>query len=244
MLALEKSCDSERGNICSSAPPRRKTALPHLFVFKGLHEDVEASRGNQLSHSSLCHPGVIEDSNLRLPENTFTCGKLYDHCESEHKKAYILVHRPSGRIIESRDVFFDEGSSAGQSRVIIDPTDAPDNVEGAPKSDKSDKSDHAEDEEEKVDPHTSDNDSNDDDGQPDQRTTQGTETNRSVGAITGGSRSNNSTPQTGTGTHNEGPSGRTTQRSANPTSDSDSATSNAGIHAPATVPRDRIISQQ
>ncbi|KAF8162579.1 hypothetical protein B0H34DRAFT_691876 [Crassisporium funariophilum] len=153
MLALEKSCDSERGNICSSAPPRRKTALPHLFVFKGLHEDVEASHGNQLSHSSLCHPGVIEDSNLR-----------------------ILVHRPSGRIIESRDVFFDEGSSAGQSRVIIDPTDAPDNVEGAPKSDKSDKSDHAEDEEEKVDPHTSDNDSNDDDSPPDQRTTQGTAT--------------------------------------------------------------------
>ena len=45
---------------------------------------------------------------------------------AEHKKAYILLHKPSNRIVESRDVHFDEGALGGQSRVIIDPKDAPD----------------------------------------------------------------------------------------------------------------------
>ena len=39
---------------------------------------------------------------------------------SPRKKAYILVHHPSGQIFESQDVCFDEGSEVEHTRVVID----------------------------------------------------------------------------------------------------------------------------
>lgn len=39
---------------------------------------------------------------------------------SENKSAYICVHRASGRIVESRDVVFDEGTGKKLDRVEID----------------------------------------------------------------------------------------------------------------------------
>ena len=41
---------------------------------------------------------------------------------SPRKKAYILVHHPSGRILESWDVCFDEGSEVEHTRVVVDPS--------------------------------------------------------------------------------------------------------------------------
>jgi len=41
---------------------------------------------------------------------------------SLRKKAYILVHHPSGQIFESRDICFDEGSEVEHTRVVIDPS--------------------------------------------------------------------------------------------------------------------------
>lgn len=38
---------------------------------------------------------------------------------AEHRKAYVCLQRSSGRIVESRDVVFDEGINGGSSRVKI-----------------------------------------------------------------------------------------------------------------------------
>ncbi len=141
---------------------------------------------------------------------------------SENKKAYILLHRPTNRIIESRDVFFDEGATSGQSRVVIDPTDAPDDVEG---EDEAQVSEDPEDDDMPNFPPTSDDESDDANGSAGLGTTQGTQNSHSVGAGTAGSQANEPTSQSGGNSRSDGSSSTTRKRSANRTSDSDSSTS-------------------
>ncbi len=53
----------------------------------------------------------------KLDKKTLECIHLG---YSEHKRAFLLVHRSSGRIIESRDVHFGESELVEPSRVMIE----------------------------------------------------------------------------------------------------------------------------
>ncbi|KIL57633.1 hypothetical protein M378DRAFT_16140, partial [Amanita muscaria Koide BX008] len=83
----------------------------------------EAYTGNKPSVSHLrvfgckAYVHVPDEKRQKLQAKTLECTHLG---YSEHKKAYILVHRSSGRIVESRDVHFDEGELVEPSRVTIE----------------------------------------------------------------------------------------------------------------------------
>ena len=60
---------------------------------------------------------VPKEKHQKLDKKTMECIHVG---YSEHKKAYLLIHRSSGRIVESRDVHFDEGELAEPTRVRIE----------------------------------------------------------------------------------------------------------------------------
>jgi len=53
----------------------------------------------------------------KLDKKTLECIHLG---YSKHKRAFLLVHRSSGRIVESRDVHFGESELVEPSRVMIE----------------------------------------------------------------------------------------------------------------------------
>ena len=125
----------------------------------------------------------------------------------------------TGRIIESRNIHFNEGSLGGQSRVLIDVSDDAGEGELGLVSQKEDRS---------VDdiPHIHAFDSDNDDDFYGEDTTQGTHQHVPVGAVgaeASGTASGSSSASTLT---SDASSATTTQRIVNPTTDSDSATSN------------------
>lgn len=83
----------------------------------------EAYTGNKPSIAHLrifgckAYAHVPQERRQKLDSKTIECTYLG---YSEHKKAYTLVHRSSGRLVESRDVHFDEGELVEPSRVIIE----------------------------------------------------------------------------------------------------------------------------
>jgi hypothetical protein len=83
----------------------------------------EAYTGNKPSIAHLCIFGckayahVPQEKCQKLDSKTIECTYLG---YSEHKKAYTLIHRSSGRLVESRDVYFDEGKLVEPSRVRIE----------------------------------------------------------------------------------------------------------------------------
>ena len=92
-------------------------------VIKGNLTPFEAYTGNKPSISHVRIFGckafahVPHEKRQKLDAKTIECTHLG---YSEHKRAYILLHRPSGRIFESRDVHFDEGDGAEAERVVIE----------------------------------------------------------------------------------------------------------------------------
>ena len=60
---------------------------------------------------------VPKEKRQKLDKKTMKCIHLG---YSEHKNAYLLLHRSSGRIVESRDVHFDEGELVEPTRVRIE----------------------------------------------------------------------------------------------------------------------------
>jgi Reverse transcriptase (RNA-dependent DNA polymerase)/gag-polypeptide of LTR copia-type/GAG-pre-integrase domain len=83
----------------------------------------EAYTGNKPSIAHLRIFGckgyvhVPHEKRQKLDKKTLECTHLG---YSEHKRAFILAHRSSGRIVESRDVHFDEGELVEPSRVRIE----------------------------------------------------------------------------------------------------------------------------
>jgi hypothetical protein len=92
-------------------------------AIKGDLTPFEAYTGNKPSISHVRIFGckafahVPHEKCQKLNAKTIECTHLG---YSEHKRAYILLHRPSGRIFESRDVHFDEGDGAEAERVVIE----------------------------------------------------------------------------------------------------------------------------
>ncbi|GBE86218.1 Retrovirus-related Pol polyprotein from transposon TNT 1-94 [Sparassis crispa] len=69
---------------------------------------------------------VPKEKRQKLDSKTFECTHLGF---AANRKAYRLVHRATGRIVESRDMYFDEGTEVAPSRITIDVTpmqEAPD----------------------------------------------------------------------------------------------------------------------
>ena len=79
---------------------KNKPSISHIHIF---------------SCKAFAH--IPHEKRQKLDAKTIECTHLG---YSEHKRAYILLHRPSGRIFESRDVHFDEGDGAEAERVVID----------------------------------------------------------------------------------------------------------------------------
>jgi hypothetical protein len=83
----------------------------------------EAYTGNKPSVAHLrifgckAYAYVPQEKRQKLDSKTIECTFLG---YSEHKKAYTLVHRSSGRLVESRDVHFDEGELVEPNRVRIE----------------------------------------------------------------------------------------------------------------------------
>ena len=83
----------------------------------------EAYTGNKPSIAHLRIFGckgyvhVPDEKRQKLDKKTLECAHLGF---SEHKRAFILVHRSSGRIVESRDVHFDESELVEPGRVRIE----------------------------------------------------------------------------------------------------------------------------
>ena len=87
---------------------------------------------------------ILHEKRQKLNAKTIECTHIG---YSEHKQAYILLHKPSGHIFGSRDVHFDEGDGAGAERVVIeaDFTEKEDEMsEKAPESKDDSTSDEAE----------------------------------------------------------------------------------------------------
>jgi len=80
---------------------------------------LSQGRGTSQDLLGVCGPHSRPILGTSRPSRTFAflVAKLG---YSEHKRAYILLHRPSGRIFESRDVHFDEGDGAEAERVVIE----------------------------------------------------------------------------------------------------------------------------
>jgi len=82
----------------------------------------EAFTGNRPSVTHLrifgckAHVHVPDEKWRKLDAKSVECIILGF---AENQKAYVCVHRPSGRILESRDVVFDEGSTNAPSHVKI-----------------------------------------------------------------------------------------------------------------------------
>ena len=101
-------------HIINRSPTRtlEKSLTPH-----------EAYTGNKPSVTHLrifgckAYAHVPHEKRQKLDSKTMECTHLG---YSDHKRAYMLVHRSSGRLIESRDVHFDEGGLVEPSRVIIE----------------------------------------------------------------------------------------------------------------------------
>ena len=119
-------------------------------AIKGDLTPFEAYTGNKPSVSHICIFGckafahIPHEKRQKLDAKTIECTHIG---YSEHKRAYILLHRPSGRIFESRDVHFDEGDGAEAERVVIeaDFTEKEDQMsEKAPESEDDFTSDEAE----------------------------------------------------------------------------------------------------
>ncbi|GBE88792.1 Retrovirus-related Pol polyprotein from transposon TNT 1-94 [Sparassis crispa] len=92
----------------------------------------EAYTGNKPSMAHLrvfgckAYVHVPKEKRQKLDSKMFECMHLGF---AANRKAYRLVHRVTGRIVESRDVYFDEGTEVAPSRVTIDVTptqEAPD----------------------------------------------------------------------------------------------------------------------
>ena len=83
----------------------------------------EAYTGNKLSVTHLRIFGckgyvhVLHEKHQKLDKKTLECTYLG---YSEHKKAFILVHLSSGRIVESWDVHFDKSELVEHTRVRIE----------------------------------------------------------------------------------------------------------------------------
>ena len=83
----------------------------------------EAYTGNKPSVAHLQIFGckgyvhVPDEKRQKLDKKTLKCAHLG---YAEHKRAFILVHRSSGHIVESRDVHFDESELVEPSRVRIE----------------------------------------------------------------------------------------------------------------------------
>ena len=60
---------------------------------------------------------IPQEKRQKLDKKTLECAYLG---YSEHKKAFILLYRSSGHLVESRDVHFDESELVEPSRVIIE----------------------------------------------------------------------------------------------------------------------------
>ncbi|GBE88168.1 Retrovirus-related Pol polyprotein from transposon TNT 1-94 [Sparassis crispa] len=92
----------------------------------------EAYTGNKPSVAHLrvfgckAYVHVPKEKRQKLDSKTFECTHLGF---ATNRKAYRLVHRATSRIVESRDVYFDEGTKVAPSRITIDVTptqEAPD----------------------------------------------------------------------------------------------------------------------
>ena len=85
-----------------------------------LHEAYTGSKPS-IAHlrifSCKAYAHVPKEKCQKLDKKTMECIHLG---YSEHKKAYLLVHRSSGRIVESRDIHFDKGELAEPTRVRIE----------------------------------------------------------------------------------------------------------------------------
>jgi transposase InsO family protein len=83
----------------------------------------EAFTGNKPSVSHLrvfgckAHVHIPDEKRQKLSVKSLECVNLG---YAEHRKAYVCLHRATGRIVESRDIVFDEGDPQGPSRVKID----------------------------------------------------------------------------------------------------------------------------
>ena len=92
-------------------------------VIKGDLTPFEAYTGNKPSVSHIRIFGckafahIPHEKRQKLDAKTIECTHLG---YSEHKRAYLLLHRPTGRILESRDVHFDEGDGVEAERVVIE----------------------------------------------------------------------------------------------------------------------------
>ncbi len=77
--------------------------------------------GNKPSVAHLqifgCIEGYVHVLQEKLDKKTLECIHLG---YSKHKRAFLLVHRSSGRIVESRDVHFGESELVEPSRVMIE----------------------------------------------------------------------------------------------------------------------------
>lgn len=85
----------------------------------------EAFTGNKPSVSHLrvfgckAHVHIPEEKRQKLGVKSLECVNLG---YAEHRRAYVCLDRKTGRIVESRDIVFDEGDPQGPSRVKIDTT--------------------------------------------------------------------------------------------------------------------------
>src|SRR5262249_11291978 len=96
---------------------------------RALDENITPYQAYTGNKPSVAHLRVFGcDAHAFIPKGKRSkFGSKSLHCVhigySPRKRAYILLHRPSGRIFESRDVRFDEGSEGEHTRVVIDALD-------------------------------------------------------------------------------------------------------------------------
>ena len=181
----------------------------------------EAYTGNKPSVAHLRIFGckgyvhVPHEKRQKLDKKTFECTHLG---YSEHKKAFVLVHRLSGRIVESRDVHFDESGLVEPSRVTIE-TEISQNDEETENLPVKREKETESDSDSSVDlQELLDGDSDDDDDGNDSDTS-------SEGYGTAGSSGSNARSSSAPDNAQKRPSGSVTDFRATPTMPSDSATS-------------------
>ena len=63
------------------------------------------------------HMHIPDEKRRKLDAKSLECIRIG---YAEGKKAFVCLHRPTGRIFESRDVVFDEKDENGPTRVSID----------------------------------------------------------------------------------------------------------------------------